>query len=140
MIVDQKTGDVHIPLNSLEDLIKNSEFEKKTENRRIGKFEVCNSILSEEGVMVSITSITSDFFNSFNLPKWIFCLKAFEYGFSLATPNVLTIWEAQFGDFFNGAQTIIDTLVSSGEAKWLLQSALTLLLPHGYDGAGKFFC
>lgn len=60
----------------------------------------------------------------------------FDFGFSLDNPKNLVIWEAQFGDFFNGAQIIIDTYVCSSETKWMHQSSMVLLMPHGYDGAG----
>jgi 2-oxoglutarate dehydrogenase E1 component len=103
VLVDQENEDRYTPFNHLGE---------GHNGKPQARFEVVNSMLSEEAVL------------------------GFEYGYTLAEPNALTLWEAQFGDFANGAQVIFDQFVSSGERKWLRMSGLVCLLPHGYEGQG----
>ncbi len=107
VLIDTETETKYIPLAHLGD--DGSSGSARTTQ---GRFEVYNSLLSEAAVL------------------------GFEYGFARDFPEALVLWEAQFGDFANGAQIIIDQFIAAGEAKWGLLSGVTMLLPHGYEGQG----
>jgi 2-oxoglutarate dehydrogenase E1 component len=100
----------HAIVYDLENYVAYNRLEHLAEHQ--GRFMIYNSLLSEFGVL------------------------GFEYGYSLASPGHLVLWEAQFGDFFNGAQTIVDQYISAAESKWNRMSGLVMLLPHGYEGQG----
>lgn len=126
VIRNQKNGDGYTPLNNIVQHVNPSIPSIRAEHNdhdthhkpwvmepnTQAEFTIQNSILSEFGVL------------------------GFELGYSLENPNMLCLWEAQFGDFVNGAQIMIDQFISAGEDKWLRQSGLTMLLPHGYMGQG----
>merc|ERR1712161_6096 len=113
VVKDQNDDSEFTPLNHISTRMSpSSPLEQLQRPDTQAGFTCRNSILSEFGVV------------------------GFELGYSLENPNALVIWEAQFGDFSNGAQTLIDQFISSGEDKWLRQSGLVMLLPHGYDGQG----
>lgn len=112
-VTDQNTEERYTPLNNLAKHVSPSAPMNVLSAPDVqAEFVVRNSILSEFGVL------------------------GFEMGYSLENPNTLVLWEAQFGDFVNGAQIMIDQFISAGEDKWLRQSGLTMLLPHGYMGQG----
>jgi 2-oxoglutarate dehydrogenase E1 component len=104
---DVNDGTPYIPLNYLDKNRDEGESEWHP-----SRFRIYDSLLSEEGVL------------------------GFEYGYSVSHPDSLVIWEAQFGDFFNGAQIQVDQFIAAGEAKWAQKSRVSMLLPHGYDGQG----
>ncbi|MAO21883.1 MAG: 2-oxoglutarate dehydrogenase E1 component [Phycisphaerae bacterium] len=117
VIRDFESGEPYTPLNSIREVGTEGTAtppgsEGSDGKPRQAKFCVYDSPLSEEGVL------------------------GFEYGYSLGDPGMLIIWEAQFGDFYNGAQAIVDQFIASAEIKWDRWSGLTMLLPHGYEGAG----
>jgi 2-oxoglutarate dehydrogenase E1 component len=115
---DVKRGTFSHRHASFFDAETNSEYNRldgltpRSAEQNKGRFRIYNSFLSEYAVM------------------------GFEYGYAMASPDALVLWEAQFGDFNNGAQTIIDQFIAAGESKWQRQNGLTLLLPHGYEGQG----
>ena len=107
VLYDQRDEKRYIPLDNLTPAPADQGGAEK-----VAGYEVINSMLSEEAVL------------------------GYEYGYSLAEPSALVIWEAQFGDFVNGAQVVLDQFISSGVRKWLRMCGLVMLLPHGYEGQG----
>ena len=113
VIVDQETGEQYTPLQNISRVVVSRNVPDGNAVDTQAHFTCRNSILSE------------------------FAVLGFEHGYSLEDPNQLILWEAQFGDFVNGAQVMIDQFICSGEDKWMRQCGMVMLLPHGYDGQGS---
>jgi 2-oxoglutarate dehydrogenase E1 component len=112
VLVDYTNGEEYVPLAHIRDGLRRSGAASLEPDREMGNFTVRDSLLSEYAAV------------------------GFEYGYSVEAPEALVAWEAQFGDFVNGAQIIIDNFLTAAENKWGQQSGLVLLLPHGYEGQG----
>ena len=114
--------------------ISGQDVERGTFSHRHAVMKVEDS--EEEVVLLNSLDKSQGRFNIFNSSLSEYGVMGYDYGFAMASPNALTIWEAQFGDFSNGAQIMIDQYLSSAEDKWKMQNGLVLFLPHGYEGQG----
>lgn len=114
--------------------ISGQDVERGTFSHRHAVMKVEDS--EEEVVLLNSVDKAQGNFNIFNSSLSEYGVMGYDYGYAMASPNALTIWEAQFGDFSNGAQIMIDQYLSSAEDKWKMQNGLVLFLPHGYEGQG----